>query len=116
MTLAALVSQSANVSPRKSLFIKAKVNGKDVRIMVDTRATHSFVTVKKAMELGQSYVSSDTMLKTINALPAIVHGFNPKVPIDLGGWTGFTDFAISPMDVFNIILGLDFCKEVNAFI
>ncbi|XP_015166051.1 uncharacterized protein [Solanum tuberosum] len=116
MTLSALTAQPASIRPRESLFVNAKLNGKDVRIMVDTGATHNFVTKERATDLCLNYVASDTMLKTVNALPTTVHGFAPKVPIDLGGWKGLTDFTIAPMDVFDIILGLDFWYEVNAFI
>ncbi|XP_049391610.1 uncharacterized protein LOC125856067 [Solanum stenotomum] len=116
MTIAALAAQPASVKPRESPFVDAKLNGKDVRIMVDTGATHNFVTREKATDLRLYHVASDTMLKTVNALPTNVHGFAPKVSIDLGGWKGFTDFTIAPMDVFDIILGLDFWYEVNAFI
>ncbi|XP_049382777.1 uncharacterized protein LOC125847126 [Solanum stenotomum] len=116
MTLAVLAAQQGSVRPRESLFVNAKLNGKDVRIMVDTGATHNFVTKKSATDLCLNYVTSDTMLKTVNALPTTVHGFAPTVPIDLGGWKGLTDFTIAPMDVFDVILGLDFWYEVNAFI
>ncbi|KAH0743133.1 hypothetical protein KY290_031126 [Solanum tuberosum] len=84
--------------------------------MVDTGATHNFVTKERAKDLCLNYVASKTMLKTVNALPTTVHSFAPKVPIDLGRWKGLTDFTIVPMDVFNIILGVDFWYEVNAFI
>ncbi|KAG5620590.1 hypothetical protein H5410_005808 [Solanum commersonii] len=84
MTLAALAAQSANVRPHESLFVNAKLNGKTVRIMVDTGATHNFVTEERAKDLYLNYVASDTILKIVNALPTIVHGFAPKVPIDLG--------------------------------
>uniref|UniRef100_A0A3Q7EXF3 CCHC-type domain-containing protein n=1 Tax=Solanum lycopersicum TaxID=4081 RepID=A0A3Q7EXF3_SOLLC len=97
---AALAAKLASVRPRESLFVDAKLNGKDVRIM----------------ELGLYYVASRTKLKTINATPTTVHGFAPKVPIELGDWTGQTDFTIAPMDVFDMILGLDFWYEVNVFI
>lgn len=70
---------------------------------------------KKAKGLGMSYVAIDTMLKTVNDLPTIIHGFTPKVHIDLGGWMGLTNFTIAPMDVFKITLGLEFCYEVNTF-
>ncbi|KAG5594960.1 hypothetical protein H5410_036192 [Solanum commersonii] len=40
MTLAALAAQPASVRPRESLFVNAKLNGKDVRIMVDTGVWH----------------------------------------------------------------------------
>uniref|UniRef100_A0A3Q7EX39 CCHC-type domain-containing protein n=1 Tax=Solanum lycopersicum TaxID=4081 RepID=A0A3Q7EX39_SOLLC len=116
ISIAALASKPASVRPRESLFVDAKLNGKDVRIIVDTGATHNFVTEQKAKELGLSYVASKTKLKTVNATPTTVHGFAPKVPIELGEWTGQTDFTIALMDAFDVILGLDFWYEVNAFI
>ncbi|KAG5615916.1 hypothetical protein H5410_015740 [Solanum commersonii] len=78
MTLAALAAQPTSVTPRESLFVNAKMNGKDVRIMVDTGATHNFVTKERAKDLWLNYVASDTMLKTSIALLTTVHGFTPK--------------------------------------
>ncbi|KAH0693436.1 hypothetical protein KY285_020533 [Solanum tuberosum] len=72
-------SKPASVRPRESLFVNAKLNGKDVRIMVDTGATHNFIKKERAKDLCLNYVASDTMLKTVNALPTTVHGFTPKV-------------------------------------
>lgn len=116
MTLVALDAQLFGVRLHESLFINAKLNGKGVRIMVDTGATHNFVTNKLSKDLGLNYVASNMMLKTVNAHPTIVHGFAPKVLIDLGGWKGLTNFTIAPMDVFYIIMRLDFWYEVNVFI
>ena len=79
-----MAAQPASIKPRESLFVDAKLNGKDVRIMVDTGATHNFVTEQKAKELGLNYVASNTMLKIVNATTTSVHGFARKVPIDLG--------------------------------
>uniref|UniRef100_A0A3Q7FHJ2 Uncharacterized protein n=1 Tax=Solanum lycopersicum TaxID=4081 RepID=A0A3Q7FHJ2_SOLLC len=116
ISITALAAKPASVSPREALFVDSKLNGKDLRIMVDIGATHNFVTEQKAKELGLSYVASKTKLKTVNPTPTTVHGFAPEVPIDLGDWTGQTDFTIAPMDVFDVILGLDFWYDVNAFI
>nr|XP_016483424.1 PREDICTED: uncharacterized protein LOC107804107 [Nicotiana tabacum] len=116
MTIAAIAAQPPRVRPRESLFVDAKLNSKDVRIMVDTGATHNFVTEERARELGLVFISSDTIMKTVNALPSTVHGFAPNVQIALGDWQGLTDFTVAPMDVFDIILGLDFWYEVNALI
>ena len=107
ISIAAFLAKPASIKPRESLFVDAKLKGKNVRIMVDTGATHNFVTKQKAKELGLNYVASNTKLKTVNATPTSVHGFAMKVPIDLGDWTGLTDFTIAPMDVFDVILGLD---------
>ncbi|KAG5581389.1 hypothetical protein H5410_052016, partial [Solanum commersonii] len=56
---------------------QCQVEWKDVRIMVDTGATHNFVTKKRAKDLCLNYVASDTMLKTVNTFPTTVHGFTP---------------------------------------
>ncbi|KAG5620546.1 hypothetical protein H5410_005764, partial [Solanum commersonii] len=85
---------STRVRSRESLFVNAKLNGNDVRIMVDTSATHNFVKEKRDKDLCWNYVASDTLLKTVNALPITVHGFALKVPIDLGGWKGLTQFHL----------------------
>ncbi|XP_075103854.1 uncharacterized protein LOC142178413 [Nicotiana tabacum] len=116
MTFAAVIAQLPRVRPRESLFIDAKLNGKDVRIMVDTSTTHNFVTEERARELGLVFLSRDTLTKTVNSLPTTVHGFAPNMHIDLGGWQGLADFTVAPMDVFDIILGLDFWFEINALI
>ncbi|KAH0638032.1 hypothetical protein KY289_037947 [Solanum tuberosum] len=84
MTFAELVAQPTSVRPRESLFVNAKLNGKDVRIMVDTGATHNFVTKERAKDLCLNYVTNNMMLKTINSLTTTVHGFTLKVLIDLG--------------------------------
>ena len=44
ISITALAAKPAGVRPRESLFVDAKLNGKDVQIMVDTGATHNFVT------------------------------------------------------------------------
>ncbi|PHT91027.1 hypothetical protein T459_06140 [Capsicum annuum] len=110
MTLAALAAKKHSVRARESLFVDGKVNGRAVRIMVDTGATHNFVTEEKAKELGLAFVTSDSMLKTVNCLPTNVNGLAPRVSLTLGGWKGETDFSVVPMDVFDIVLGLDFCS------
>ncbi|KAF3674003.1 putative polyprotein P3-like [Capsicum annuum] len=116
MTLAALATKKHSVRPRESLFVDGEVNGRAVHIMVDTGATHNFVTEEKAKELGVAFVTSDSMLKTVNCLPTNVNGLDPRVSLTLGGWKGEMDFSVVLMNVFDIVLGMDFWYEINAFI
>lgn len=116
MNLVSIASKLPSIRPCESLFVDAKLNGKNVRIMVDTGATHNFVMEKLAKDLGLAYVSCDTLLKTINALPATILVFAPRVQLVFGVWKGLTDFTVTPMDMFDIILGLDFWYEINTFI
>lgn len=84
--------------------------------MVDTSATHNFVTEERVKDFYLNYVSSDTLLKTINALPTTFYGFTPKALIGLKGLKGLTDFSIASIDVFDNIFALDFLYEINTFI
>lgn len=61
-------------------------------------------------------MSSDTLLKTINVLPTTIHVFAARVQLVFGYWKGLTDFTVTLMDMFDIILGLNFWYEINAFI
>ncbi|XP_047260179.1 uncharacterized protein LOC124893108 [Capsicum annuum] len=110
MTLVALSAK------KQSLFVDEEVNGRAVHIMVDIGATHNFVTEEKAKEIGLAFVTSDSMLKTVNCIPTNVNGLAPRVSLTLGGWKGETDFSVVPMDVFDIFLGMDFWYEINVFI
>uniref|UniRef100_A0A3Q7GRY6 Aspartic peptidase DDI1-type domain-containing protein n=1 Tax=Solanum lycopersicum TaxID=4081 RepID=A0A3Q7GRY6_SOLLC len=69
ISIAALAPKPASIKLRESLFVGAKLNGKNVHIMVDTGATHNFMKELKAKELGLNYVANNTKLKTVNATP-----------------------------------------------
>lgn len=104
------------VRPRDSLFADIEVNGKTFYIMVDTRATQNFVTEEKDKEFGLIIMSSDTMLKILNCLSTNINGLAPRMSLSLGGWKGVTNFLVVLMDVFDILLGLDFWYVINAYI
>lgn len=106
MTLATIVAHPPHVRLHESLFIDAKLNGKDVYIMVDTGATHNFVTEEQVKDLRLVFMYIDTLLKTVNTLPSTVHGFAPRVQLALGEWKGWMDFTIVPMDVHCIGAGI----------
>uniref|UniRef100_A0A3Q7EW71 Reverse transcriptase domain-containing protein n=1 Tax=Solanum lycopersicum TaxID=4081 RepID=A0A3Q7EW71_SOLLC len=99
MTFAALAADWVQARSRKSLFFNVKLNVKGFQIMVDTGATHNFVTEERAKGLCLNYVACDTFLKTANALPTTVHDFAPKVPIDLGVWKRVKPHAIMPYHI-----------------
>ncbi|OIT04296.1 hypothetical protein A4A49_07826 [Nicotiana attenuata] len=66
-SLGAVMSKEPRLKQKGSLFVDAKINGQSIRIMVDTGATHDFVTEAKAKTLGLTFGPSSSLLKTVNA-------------------------------------------------
>ncbi|XP_070049262.1 uncharacterized protein [Nicotiana tomentosiformis] len=99
-----------------SLFMDAQLNRQSVRIMVDTGATHNFVSEAKAKSLGLVFGPSSSVLKMVNAKPTNVKGIARNVQLNIGAWQGNVSFLVASLDVFDLVLGLDYWDAVKAFI
>nr|XP_033513994.1 uncharacterized protein LOC117278617 isoform X1 [Nicotiana tomentosiformis]XP_033513998.1 uncharacterized protein LOC117278617 isoform X2 [Nicotiana tomentosiformis] len=99
-----------------SLFVDAQLNGQSVRFMVDTDATHNFVSEAKAKSLRLVFGPSSSVLKTVNAKPTNVKGIARNVQLNLGAWQGNVSFFFASLDVFDLVLWLDYWDAVKAFI
>ncbi|KAK2988051.1 hypothetical protein RJ640_001992 [Escallonia rubra] len=98
------------------LYMEAKLNGKLAHVLVDTGATHNFITMGEAERLGLNVVDGGGWLKTVNAEAKPLQGMVRRVEIRLGKWKGFVDFSVARMDDFKVVLGLDFLRQVNALV
>ncbi|KAK2970091.1 hypothetical protein RJ640_018411 [Escallonia rubra] len=98
------------------LYVEAKLNGKPAHVMVDTGATHNFMTMDEAERLGLNVVDGGGWLKPVNAEAKPLQGMVRRVEICLGKWKGFVDFSVARMDDFKVVLGLDFLRQVNALV
>ncbi|KAK2988499.1 hypothetical protein RJ640_014512 [Escallonia rubra] len=98
------------------LYMEAKLNGKLAHVLVDTGATHNFITMGEAERLGLNVVDGGGWLKPVNAEAKPLQGMVRRVEICLGKWKGFVDFSVARMDDFKVVLGLDFLRQVNALV
>ncbi|KAK2976760.1 hypothetical protein RJ640_030110 [Escallonia rubra] len=98
------------------LYVEAKLNGKPAHVMVDTGATHNFITMDEAERLGLNVVDGGGWLKPVNAEAKPLQGMVRRVEICLGKWKGFVNFSVARMDDFKVVLGLDFLRQVNALV
>ncbi|KAK2970516.1 hypothetical protein RJ640_001721 [Escallonia rubra] len=96
------------------LYMEAKLNGKPAQVMVDTGATHNFVTMEEAKRLGLKVVGGGGWLKSVNTNAKPLQGAARQVEMCLGSWRGLVDFSVAPMDDFKVVIGLDFLRQVNA--
>lgn len=90
------------------------MNGKTAQLMVDTGASHNFVSPTEARRFGLKVAKSKGWLKTFNAqakpISRVAHGQE----LQLNTWHDKVDFSVAPMDDFNIVLGIDFLKQFNV--
>lgn len=86
-------------------------NGKPVRAMVDIGTEANIMTKAAIAKLGLRYSLSNTRLKTVNAPPTPIYGVAYGVDVPLGKWQGKMNFAIAPLDIFNIIPGQEFFRQ-----
>ncbi|KAK2985484.1 hypothetical protein RJ640_004335 [Escallonia rubra] len=98
------------------LYMEAKLNGKLAHVLVDTGATHNFITMEEAKRLGLNVVDGGGWLKTVNAEAKPLQGTVRRVEMCLGKWKGFVNFSVARMDDFKVVLGLDFLRQVNALV
>jgi hypothetical protein len=96
-------------------FVNVKIKGSDIQALVDTGATHNFIAESEAKRLGVRITKEDGSIKAVNSDPRPIQGVAKGVRIEIGSWSGTVDLTVVPMDDFQLVLGMDFFDEVQAF-
>ncbi|XP_022864502.1 uncharacterized protein LOC111384459 [Olea europaea var. sylvestris] len=96
------------------MFVLAEINGRQTRALVDTGATHNFITEDEARRLGLNIHHGGGLMKTVNAIARPLAGVVRGARLRLGSWHRPVDISVAPMDDFKLVLGLDFLRKVNA--
>ena len=88
------------------------INGKRARVLV-----YNGVEAKTAAtRLGLRYSPTNIQLKMVNAPPTPVDGVAHGVSITISDWQGKTKFIVSPLDIYDIILGQEFFQQCHTVI
>ncbi|CAN6710507.1 unnamed protein product [Malus baccata var. baccata] len=98
-----------------SLFVDVKTGDKTTRVLVDTGATHNFMTSEEATRLSLRVTKEPGSVKTINSAATPIVGVARNVQVDIGAWKGEIDFTIVKMDDYGVVIGLEFMDKVRAF-
>ncbi|KAM2435168.1 hypothetical protein PS1_025156 [Malus domestica] len=77
-----------------SLFVDVKTGDKTTRVLVDTGATHNFMTSEEATRLGLRVTKEPGSVKTVNSAATPIVGVARNVQVDIGTWKGNIDFTV----------------------
>ncbi|XP_021775623.1 uncharacterized protein LOC110739487 [Chenopodium quinoa] len=96
------------------MYVDVWINEKKARAMVDTGATHNFITKREANRLGLRAVHSGGRMKAVNSEAQPTCGVAKNVSTRIGEWSGSLDFTVATMDDFELVLGMDFLHTSKA--
>ena len=99
------------------MYVDTWINRNHARsTMVDSGATHNFITVAEARRLNLHWKKDTGKMKAVNSTALPVVGVVKRAVIQLGGWSGFVDFVVVGMDDFDVVLGMEFLLEHQVII
>ena len=96
------------------MYVEAKVNGMSTKAMIDTGATHNFVSEEEARRLKLQTSKEARWFKAVKSVAKPSQGVARGVTMEIGLWEGMVDFTVAPMDDFKIVIGMDFLRQVKV--
>ncbi|KAK2970043.1 hypothetical protein RJ640_014983 [Escallonia rubra] len=106
--------KKSDVPGKGLMYVDIKVNGKAIRAMVDTGATHNYISSTEVERLGLTLEKGCGRVKAINSAAQPVAGIARSVLIKVGPYEGRTNFSVVIMDEFKLILGLEFLRDTKT--
>jgi len=97
-------------------YVRMKIGGTEVLTMVDSGASHNFMSEDTVRRLGLKFVPVEAHMKTVNSPPTAILGIDEKVDTVLGEWSGKVDFTIVRIDDYEAVLGMEFMKQFEAMV
>ncbi|KAK2996970.1 hypothetical protein RJ639_025147 [Escallonia herrerae] len=96
------------------LYPKVDVVKKTQEALVDTEATHDFMSPWVAEWLGLKSTKDGSWFTIVNAEERPTKGVVKNVDLRIGIWIGKADFNIINMDELGVVLEMDFMKKSSA--
>ncbi|KAK3012761.1 hypothetical protein RJ639_008109 [Escallonia herrerae] len=106
--------KKGDVPGKGLMYVDIKVNRKAIRAIVDTGATHNYISSTEVERLGLTLEKGCGRVKAINSAAQPVAGIARSVLIKIGPYEGRTNFSVVIMDDFKLILGLEFLRDTKT--
>ncbi|XP_076904378.1 UBA domain-containing protein Mud1-like [Bidens hawaiensis] len=108
--------KSVEGKPRGLRFVTLEIRGQQVKALVDTDASHNFITPEMARRLGIRVTTQVAWMKPASGDAQPIQGVAWGVRAKIGVWTGKMHFSVVPLDDNDIILGMEFFRKTGAAI
>jgi predicted aspartyl protease len=114
----ALITNLAQGERNHLIFLKGKVFKRYVLCLLDTWASHNFITQKNTerMELQLEELKAPIEVHFADGAPHPTTLQAKDVPLQLGNWRGKVDLLVSILGRMDCILGMEFITHNNVFI
>jgi predicted aspartyl protease len=97
------------------IFLKGKIAKRDVLCLLDTGASHNFITPENAkrMEFHLEELKVPVEVHFADGVPHPTTLQTKGVPLQLGNWRGKVDLLVSTLGGMDCILGMEFITQNN---
>ncbi len=114
----ALTANLAQGECNRFIFFKGKVSKREVLCLLDTGASHNFITQESAkrMELPLEELKAPIEVHFVDGIPHPIKLQAKDVPLQLGNWRGKVDLLVSTLGKMDCILGMEFITCNNVLI
>ena len=93
----------AEATHRGLMYIELMAGGPKIVALVDSGATHNFLSPRETTRLGFKLTKDDGKLKAVNNQAQETHGLAKNVRMQMGDWKGTIEFLSVPLDDFDFI-------------
>jgi hypothetical protein len=116
-----VIALNANLAQgecNRLIFLKGKIAKRDVLCLLDTGASHNFITRENAerMELCLEELKAPIEVHFMDGVPHPTMFQVKGVPLQLGNWKGKVDLLVSTLGGMDCILGMEFITQNNVLI
>ncbi len=116
-----VITPTANLAQaecNRLIFLKGKIFKRDVLCLLDTGASHNFVTQENVekMELQLEELKAPIEVHFADGVPHPTNLQARDVPFQLGKWRGKVDLLVFTLGRMDCILGMEFITHNNVLI
>jgi len=116
-----VIALNANLAQAKCnrlIFLKGKIAKRDVLCLLDTEASHNFITRKNVerMELHLEEFKAPIEVHFVDGVPHPTTSQAKEVPLQLGNWKGKVNLLVSALGRMDCVLGMEFITQNNVLI
>ncbi|EOY21744.1 Uncharacterized protein TCM_013852 [Theobroma cacao] len=99
---------------RGLMYVEVLLNKKSTKVMLDTRASNTFITLGEAKRYVFKVENDFRQMKAVNLSALVIMGNTKDVKIKIGYWEGKVNLTIAIIENFDFVLGLDFMMKAQA--